>query len=111
MAKWFGKVGYAETEMTVAGLWEENITERSYFGDVYRNTRTIQNSGEINDNVNIGMQISIVADPFAKDHFHAMRYAEYAGTFWKITSVEVQYPRLILQIGGIWNGNVARTAE
>ena len=111
MAKWYGKVGYADTEMTAPGYWDEKITERSYFGDVYRNTRLLQNSGEINDNVNIGMQISIVADPFAIDNFHAMRYAEYMGTFWKITSVEVQYPRLILQIGGIWNGNVAGTTE
>lgn len=111
MAKWYGKVGYAETVETEPGYWEEQITERSYFGDVYRNTRMIQNSGEINDNVNIGMQISIVADPFAQMNFHAMRYAEYMGTLWRITNVEVQYPRVILQIGGVWNGNVAESSE
>lgn len=111
MAKWYGKVGYAETVETEPGVWNESIAERPYFGDVYRNTRTIQNSGEINDNVNVGMQISIVADPFAQMNFHAMRYAEYMGTFWRITSVEVQYPRVILQIGGVWNGNTAESSE
>lgn len=111
MAKWFGKVGYADTDMSEPGRWEEKIKERSYYGDVYRNTRLIQNPGDINDNVNISMQISIVADPFAKDHIHAMRYAEYMGTMWRITSAEAQYPRVILQIGGIWNGNVAGTTE
>lgn len=111
MAKWYGKVGYAETVEMEPGYWEEKITERSYFGDVYRNTRLIQNPGDINDNVNIGMQISIVADPFAQMNFHAMRYAEYMGTFWRINSAEVQYPRVILQIGGVWNGNVAESSE
>ncbi len=104
MAKWYGKIGYAENVETEPGLWVEEIKERSYYGDTYRNTRLLQNSGDINDNVNIGNQISIVADPYANHNFHTMRYVEFMGSKWKITNVEVQYPRLILTIGGIYNG-------
>lgn len=104
MAKWYGKIGYAETVETEPGLWVEEIKERSYYGDTYRNTRLLQNSGDINDNINIGNQISIVADPYANHNFHTMRYVEFMGSKWKITNVEVQYPRLILTIGGIYNG-------
>ena len=112
MAKWYGKIGYAETVETEPGLWEELITEREYYGDTIRNTRRLQSSGGINDNVNIANEISIVADPYANQNIYAMRYAEFMGTKWKITSVEVQYPRLILEIGGLWSEREqAETAE
>ena len=111
MSKWYGVIGYAEDVETEPGIWEEQITERSYYGDSIRNTRMLQNSGSVNDNVNVGNQISIVADPYANQNFHLMRYEEFMGTKWKITNVEVQYPRLILTIGGVWNGQQAGTAE
>lgn len=104
MAKWCGVIGYAETVETEPGLYEEQITERTYFGDVIRNTRLLQNSGVVNDNINVANQISIVADPFANQNFYSMRYVEYMGAKWRITNVEVQYPRLILTIGGVYNG-------
>lgn len=104
MAKWYGKIGYAENVEAKPGFWVEEITERSYYGDSYRNTRLLQNSGDINDNINIGNQISIIADPYANHNFHAMRYVEFMGSNWKITNVEVQFPRLILTIGGLYHG-------
>lgn len=104
MAKWFGKIGFAETVETKPGVWEEQITEREYYGDVIRNSRRLQTSSEkINDDLNISNQISIVADPYANEHFYSMRYAEFSGAKWKVTDVEVQYPRLTLTLGGVWN--------
>lgn len=104
MAKWYGKIGYNVTVETEPGVWQEQITKREYYGDLIRNTRKLQTSSSINDDVNIANEISIVADPFANQNFHAIRYIEYMGTKWKVTSVEVQYPRLILTIGGVYNG-------
>jgi len=103
MAKWYGKIGYAELVETIPGVWSEQITERAYFGDAIRNTRLLQNSGQVNDNVNVGNQISIVADPYANQNFHAMRYVEFMGNNWKITNVDVQFPRLILTVGGLYH--------
>ena len=104
MGKWFGKIGYAVTEETTPGVWVEQITEHTYYGDIIRNTRRLQTSGKLNDDINVSNEISIVADPFARDNFHAMRYIEFMGTRWKVSSVEVQYPRLILSLGGVYNG-------
>lgn len=104
MAKWYGLIGYAENVETTPGVWEEQITERPYYGDVVRNTRRLQNSDSVNDNIDVSNEISIVADPFANQNFHAMRYIEFMGARWKVTSVEVQYPRLRLTIGGVYNG-------
>lgn len=104
MAKFYGIIGYANTVETTPGVYTERITTRSYFGDVSRNTRRLQGSGQVNDNVEVANQISIVADPFAYQNFHSMRYVEYMGAKWKINNVEVQHPRLILTIGGLYNG-------
>lgn len=105
MAKFFGPVGYAETIETSPGVWMDQITERNYSGDIERNTsRWSTSSDSTNDDLNISNQISIIADPFAYQNFHSMKYIEFMGTRWKITSVEVKYPRLILTIGGVYNG-------
>lgn len=104
MAKFYGKIGYAETLKTAPGVYEDAITEREYFGDLIRNTRRLQSSDKVNDDINISNEISIVSDPFAIQNFHSMRYVEFMGAKWKITNVEVQYPRLILTIGGLYNG-------
>lgn len=104
MAKYYGKIGYAEMVETNPGVWTEQITERSYYGDMIRNTRRLQSAEQVNDNINIANDLSIIADPYAINNFHAMRYAEFMGAKWKISNVEVQYPRLILTLGGLYNG-------
>ena len=105
MAKWYGNVGFSETAEVEPGLYEPSIIERPYFGDVISNRWKRQNSQGINDDINLSNEISIVADPYAIDNFYKMRYAEFKGVKWKVTDAEVQYPRLILSIGGVWNGN------
>ena len=104
MAKFYGKIGYAESKETTPGIWEEQIIEREYRGDLIRNTRRMQTAESLNDDINISNEISIVADPYANQNFHSMRYVEFMGAKWKISNVDVQYPRLILSRGGIYNG-------
>ena len=104
MAKFYGVIGYAETVETTPGVWEEQILERTYYGDLIRNTRRLDAKNRLNDDINIANEISILADPYANENFHAMRYIEFMGAKWKITNVEVRYPRLILTAGGVYNG-------
>ena len=91
MTKFFGKIGYAMTQETKPGL--------------LRNSYRFQTSDKVNDDVSIANEFSIIADSFAKDNFHLMKYIEFEGTKWKITNVEVRYPRLNLTVGGIYNEN------
>lgn len=106
--KWFGKIGYEVTAETRPGVWTPTITEREYYGDVFKNSsRLSQSSDSTNDDVNVSNQISIVADPFAYQNFHAIRYVEFMGALWKISNIDVQPPRLILTIGGVYNGKQA----
>lgn len=103
MAKFYGNVGFAETVETEPSIWEEKIVERPYFGDVLRRSRRLESSGNVNSNVNVTNEISIVADPYANQNLFAMRYVEFMGTKWEISNVDVQYPRLVLTIGGVYN--------
>lgn len=105
MAKFYGPIGYFVSEETAPGVWEDSITEHMYYGELIRNTRKLQSTDQLNDNINVANEISILADPFASENFHLMKYVGFMGAKWKISSIEVQYPRLILTIGGLYNGN------
>ena len=104
MARFYGTIGYVKTVETEPGMWEEQKTERQYSGELVKNTRRLESSGGVNDNINISNEVSIVADPYAYENFHAMRYIKFMGAKWKISNIEVRYPRLILTIGGVYNG-------
>ena len=103
MAKFYGPIGYAQTVEIKPGVWKEQLTEKLYYGELTRNTRKLQTSDKLNDDINIANELSIVSDPFANENIYSMRYVEFMGAKWKITDVEVQYPRLILSIGGVYN--------
>lgn len=104
MAKYFGSVGYAEDEEVSPGIVKERIVTREYFGDIIRNNRRLENSDQINDDIKITNQISIVSDPYAIDNFWKIRYATFMGQKWKVKTVEVEFPRLILTLGELYNG-------
>lgn len=106
MTKWYGKLGFGETVETAPSVWSEQIKEREYYGDLIRDSRRLQSaSDKVNDDIQISNQLSIVADPYACENFHSLRYATYMKTKWKITDVEVQFPRLILTLGGVYNAH------
>lgn len=105
MAKFYGKIGYGESVETAPGVYEDVITELSYYGDVLRNTRQLQTGENLNSDVTVNNSISIVADAYANEHFFAIRYIEWMGTLWSVTDVEVKSPRLILRMGGVYNGH------
>lgn len=107
MAKIHGVIGYVETVETAPGKWMPSVTERQYFGTLIRNARRLQTSGEVNEDISISNEISIVADSYAKEHLQNMRYVELMNAKWKITNINIQYPRIILTIGGLYNATEA----
>lgn len=106
MPKLYTQIGYAPKFIqTAPGVWEEETVVKNYYGEILRNTRRLDNPGQVNDNININNRISIVADPYARENFHTMRWIKFMGSKWKISEAEVEYPRLILTIGGLYNEN------
>lgn len=107
MAKFRGKIGFITTveDPDNPGVWDEDVVEKTYSGDLIKVTRRAQTtSNSVNDSVILSTEISIVADPYAQENMFAMRYVVFGGAKWKIETVDVEYPRLRLSIGGIYNG-------
>lgn len=102
--RFYGKIGFAVTEETRPGIWEPKIVPKMYYGDVMRFNSRYAESGKVNEDVTISNVISIIADPFANQNLQNIRYINFMGANWSVSNVEVQYPRLILTIGGIYNG-------
>lgn len=103
MARWYGTIGYAEVTETAPGVWTETIVPREYYGDLNRNIRHISSNDKVNEDISVNNELSIISDPYAMENFYQMRYAEFMGVKWKVSSVEVRYPRLILSLGGVYN--------
>lgn len=103
--KFYGAIGYAGTTTESSpGVWTDSIIERPYYGDVVRNSRKLQGEEKVNADLSVGNSISVVADAYANENFHAIRYIRWMGTLWTIETVEVQSPRLLLRLGGVYNG-------
>ena len=107
MAKFCGVIGYGSTTKTSPGVFKDLIVEKTVCGDLIKNSRRLITSEKINDDVSVNNQISIIADPYAKQNFHSIKYVKFLGTAWKVIDVEVQHPRLILTLGGKYNGQQA----
>lgn len=104
MARFYGMIGYGENRETTPGVWEEHIIERPYKGDLVRSYRKLQESDKLNYDLAVANSISIVADAYAYEHFFAIRYVEWSGARWTVQTVEVQRPRLVLELGKVYDG-------
>ncbi len=103
MAKYYGMIGFSVQEETRPGVWQEVIHEHPVFGDIYKYTQNTENGGSVNDSMTLNSQISFIADPFAKDPYENIKYVTYLNTKWAVKSIEVQFPRVILTLGGVYN--------
>jgi hypothetical protein len=104
MARFYGKVGFGQTQNQGNGVWTPVVLYRMYSGDVVRNSRMTQPDQKVNSDLVVSNSISIVSDAHANEHFSAIRYVEWAGTLWEVAAVEVESPRLLLRLGGKYNG-------
>lgn len=111
MARFCGVIGYAVLTETAPGVWSDVITERTYMGDVVKNIKRSQTSESLNDDLAISNEFSIVADPYAYENFIAIRYIKWMGVRWKIAKIDVQRPRLLISIGGVYNGESPRPTD
>lgn len=107
MAKFHGEIGYVISTETAPGVWTDVVTKRNYYGDVIRESRRWSEANKVNDDLVLNNRISIIANDFALMNLSEMRFVKWSGKYWKISSFEVQRPRIILSLGGVYNGNTS----
>lgn len=101
--KWSGFIGFSETVEKSPGVWVPQITKRKYKGELIRNSRRLATTDQLNDNITISNDISIIADPYINENLYSIKYVEFRGMKLKVTNADVQYPRLVLSLGGLYN--------
>lgn len=104
MARYSGLVGYGVQVETTPGIWKTIDEARMMKGDIIRQNANIQDSGKVNDDITLNHRVSLVGDPYAFENYFNMKWVQIDGRKWKVTSIEVQRPRLIVTLGGVWNG-------
>lgn len=106
MSKFYGEIGYGEMIETSPGVWQERVVKRPYYGDVTRVSSNRRTGEYLNDNITINNQISVIADAFAYEKFSNILYVEWMKVKWKVSSVEIQQPRLVLTLGEVYNEQI-----
>lgn len=105
MAKFYGRIGFIETKETEPGIWQEVETVRKYYADVNNDVRRWDvKQGGVNDDLQLNNNMSILCDSFLQEHAGAIRWVEWGGARWRVTSIEISYPRITVHFGGVWNG-------
>lgn len=103
--RFYGLIGFATTNTdNDDDIWKEEIIAKPYMGDVIRHGWNAQPAEKLTKDIKLNAQISIIADEFAYDFMHLIRYAVYRNAKWEVTAIDIQRPRLILTLGGVYNG-------
>jgi hypothetical protein len=109
--KFHGAVGFVEVSEKRPGVKTLVPTEHMYAGETLKRSLRFQNGDSVNEDVVPQQQISILCDPYAREHVASIRYVKWMGTAWKVTDISMQYPRLILTLGGAYNGATVRSSD
>lgn len=105
--KFHGKIGFINPDSYTEkkpGVYKPEVIEKSYFGEVLRHNRRNQDSGHQNDNVTLSNQISILSDMYLQENWGMIAYILWNNVRWKVSRIEVNYPRIILDLGEVYNG-------
>ena len=103
--KFVGNVGFETLVEVRPSNWQSVIVERKYKGDMNRVSRRLQSSDKVTDDVALNNEIEILADAFAFENFSNIKYVVWLGTKWKVNDITIRPPKLVLDMGGVYNGN------
>lgn len=103
--KYYDKIGFWFDDVeTEPGIFEPMVEEKYYAGDVIETRQRWENSDRQNDDLTLSNRISIISDMYLNQHLSSIKYATFMGGKWKVIGLDVKYPRVILDLGGVWNG-------
>ena len=112
MARFHDKVGFMiGQDNQETGKYEYQAVERAYYGRILEHTRRWESADSVNDDLTVANQIAITANDYAFQHASSIAYVRWMHGLWKVTSIRVKTPEIILTLGGVWNGPTEAAAE
>ena len=105
LMKYYDKIGFWLDEVeTAPGVYRSMVEERSYAGDVIENRQYWKSTEYQNDDLTISNKISIIADLYFNQHISSIKYVTFMGAKWKVKNLDLDYPRVIIELGEVYNG-------
>jgi hypothetical protein len=98
MARFAGFVGYVTQVESVPGVWSPVENPKYMRGDVIRQSSTSQNG-----DISLNHRVSLIGDSYTFNNYYNIKWVEIGSAKWSVTSVEIQRPRVIITLGGLWN--------
>ena len=111
MGKFYGTIGFVKTEESSPGVWQPVTEEYGYCGDLIRNIERNDSGNKVNRDVSLNNQVSVICNRYAQENLQFIKYVRFLGTAWTVTSVEINYPRLVLNLGGVYSEEVEEDDE
>ena len=111
MAQYSGMLGYVmPAKEDPPGIWKPSaVVEKLGRGDLIGQTINNEDVGGLSDGITINNQLSIIMDPFVNKNLESLKYVILYGTRWEIKSMTINRPRVILTLGGVYNGEYPST--
>ena len=111
MAKYSGMLGYVmPAKEDPPGIWKPSaVVEKLGRGDLFGQTINNEDVGGLSDGITVNNQLSIIMDPFVYRNLESLKYVILYGTRWEIQSLSINRPRVILTLGGVYNGEYPST--
>lgn len=104
MAKYCDIIGFCISEDQGNGIFKDRILEKRYKGEIIRQSANNVQNDNLNGDLILNARINILADPYTIRYIGTIKYAYYMNVCWKVTSFELQYPRILISLGGVYNG-------
>lgn len=110
MSKFTGLVGFITQEESIPGVWSPIENSKKMRGDLISSSATngngsrIADSGKVNDDVSLNHRVSLLGDYYTFNNYLNIKWIQIGGRKLEVSSIELQRPRVILTVGGLWNG-------
>lgn len=103
--KYSGNIGFWIDDVEIRpGVFKSEMVEKPYTGDIIKSYQHWTGAEHINQNLTLNNKISIIADLYLNQHISSIKYVTYMGTKWRVSSLEINYPRVVIEMGEVYNG-------
>ena len=102
MSRFSGKLGFVKTRETEEGVWLEDFVELSVKGTIRSLYVRNDNSSSANTNLRLTNEISVLMDSKIQTYIQTLKYVVWKGSKWEVQSIGVSYPRLTINLGGLY---------
>ena len=102
MSRFSGKLGFVMTRETEEGVWLEDFVEISAKGTIRSLYVRNDNNSSVNANLRLTNEVSILLNSKIQTYLETLKYVVWKGSKWEVQSIGVAYPRLTINLGGLY---------